>query len=750
TGASNGNWTLNVADILPTQTGTLRRWTLTLNTPNGIVSYSWSPSTGLSATNVSNPVATPTVTTTYSVTATDQWGCSWSGSSGISVNPNPVISVAGNTTVCEGNSTVLTASGADTYVWSSGGSDAAETVSPVTPTTYTVTGTDANGCIDSAMVTVNINANPTIAVSGFFTICSGSSTTLTANGADTYAWNTGATTDAETVSPASTTSYTVTGTDGNGCTDSEVVTVTVDQSPVVTVSGNTTICEGNSTTLTATGADFYSWSSGGNMASETVSPAATATFVVTGTATNNCTSTETVTVTVNSNPVITVSGNTIICSGSTSTLTASGADIYSWNTGGTNAAETVSPALTTIYTVSGMDANNCTGSTTVTVIVNENPIVTANATSSTVCGGSPVTLTGAGADSYSWTGGVTDGVSFTPSVSDTYTVTGTDANNCSSTASVTVNVNAAPVVNLGADIAVCSGPVILDAQNPGSTFFWDDASMTQTKAVNSSGIYWVDVTDGSGCTSRDSIEVTINANPVVTLGNDITQCGGTVLLDAGNPGATFLWNDNSTSQTLAASSSGTYYVTVTFAGGCDATDTIGVTINPLPAVTLSLPMDTLCQNMVGSITLSGESPANGTWSGNGVSGNNFTPSMVPSGSTAINYTFTDGNGCSNTAVDSFWVDPCSWIDQYGTGESILLYPNPTNGLFTLVINSSGVSEVSLRITNLQGQIVFQENVNTSGNEITKQIDISALANGAYFVEVVSDSGSQVSKVIKQQ
>src|ERR1043166_8894421 len=113
-----------------------------------------------------------------------------------------------------------------------------------------------------------------------------------------------------------------------------------------------------------------------------------------------------------------------------------------------------------------------------------------------------------------------------------------------------------------------------------------DASTAQMLTVNASGTYDVAVTDGNGCVGRDTAMVTINPLPIVNLGADVTQCGGSVTLDAQNAGSTYLWSDASANQTLSVNASGTYDVTVTDANGCSNSDTAMITINALPVVNL--------------------------------------------------------------------------------------------------------------------------------------------------------------------
>ena len=125
-------------------------------------------------------------------------------------------------------------------------------------------------------------------------------------------------------------------------------------------------------------------------------------------------------------PTVTANASSAaVCSGAAETLTGSGASSYVWSNGVTNGA-VFNPTTTNTYTVTGTDANGCANTATQLINVNTLPTVIANATSSSVCNGGSVTLTGSGASSYSWSGGVTNGVAFNPNITTTYTVTGTD------------------------------------------------------------------------------------------------------------------------------------------------------------------------------------------------------------------------------------------------------------------------------------------------------------------------------------
>lgn len=198
----------------------------------GSGSYSWSPSTGLSSTTGASVVASPTITTTYSVTSGSD-----TKTIEVYVNNNPTITVSGSSYACGGSFTTLTAGGANSYNWApstglNGVTSSVVNANPSTTTTYSITGADNNGCTSTSTFTVSPVPNPTVSVSAMDTICSGTTLTLSAGGATSYSWSAPVTLTSYTASitncsPTSTTSFTVTGSDNNGCTHRVTKTVTV-------------------------------------------------------------------------------------------------------------------------------------------------------------------------------------------------------------------------------------------------------------------------------------------------------------------------------------------------------------------------------------------------------------------------------------------------------------------------------------------------------------------------------------------
>lgn len=275
-----------------------------------------------------------------------------------------------------------------------------------------------------------------------------------------YVWSNAATTPS--ITNLTNGIYTVTVT-SSGCTQTATFNYTVNTPPnIVLTATPTSVCTGQSTLITATGAATYNWQPGNiSGANITVTPATTTTYTVTGTGVSGCTATATITI--QNTGVIPVNASATpgtICPGASASLIGTGANSYIWQPGNINGATiSVSPATNTTYTVTGTNAVGCTGTATVTVTAATNPIVTATVVpSNNVCYGDNITLTGNGAQTYSWTGGVVNGTPFPATANATYTVTGTNAAGCTGTASTSVTVN--PNITLGA-VSLSSVPTIV-------------------------------------------------------------------------------------------------------------------------------------------------------------------------------------------------------------------------------------------------------------------------------------------------
>jgi len=600
---------------------------------SGATSYVWN-------NGITNAAAfTPVATQNYTVTGTNSNGCVNTAQVQVTVNALPTVSAGANQTVCAGTGVTLSGTGATSYTWNNGITNAAA-FTPVATQNYTVTGTNENGCVNTAQVQVTVNALPTVSAGANQTVCAGTGVTLSGSGATSYVWNNGVT-NAAAFTPVATQNYTVTGTDANGCVNTAQVQVTVNALPNVNAGINQTVCAGTSVTLSGAGATSYVWNNGITNAAA-FTPVATQNYTVTGTDANGCVNTAQATITVNALPTVSAGANQTVCAGTSVTLSGAGATSYAWNNGVTNAAA-FTPVATQNYTVTGTDANGCVNTAQVQVTVNALPNVNAGI-NQTVCAGTAVTLSGAGAVSYSWDNSINDGVAFTPTATNNYTVIGTDANGCTNTDQVQVVVNALPIVIAGINQTVCAGTAVTLVGAGAVTYSWDNSindgvAFTPTNTAT----YTVTGTDANGCIDNDQLQVVVNALPIVIAGNSQTVCIGTAVTLSGAGAVSYSW-DNSVNDGIAftPSNTATYTVTGTDANGCIDTDQVQVVVNPLP-LTSAGNNQTVCSGA--TVTLTGLGAINYSWSNNISNGVPFTATST----TTYTVTGINGNGCVNTA-----------------------------------------------------------------------------------------------------
>ena len=287
---------------------------------------------------------------------------------------------------------------------------------------------------------------PSIAVAGPTSVCLGSSMTLTVSGASTYTWNTNANTTTISLTPSVNTAYYVNATGVNGCTASIANTATVYALPDVSITGDHTVCAGSAISLTVLGASSYTWNNGIGTSTFAAIPTTNTTYTVIGMDITGCSNFTTHSVTLIS-PTLTVAGNTVLCAGNVANLTVSGAINYLWDNGATTSTSSISPSVSTIYTVTGFDANNCMNTKTVSIVVNPVPVIAYATSNMLLCEGETATITVSGAHSFVWnTGDIGATFSIQPSATTVYTVTGTDLNGCVTKISITQSVSACTAI----------------------------------------------------------------------------------------------------------------------------------------------------------------------------------------------------------------------------------------------------------------------------------------------------------------
>jgi gliding motility-associated-like protein len=575
----------------------------------------------------------------YSQTYTTVSGCDSVANVTLVVNPLPTVNAGVDLVVCTPTPTTLTATGAATYVWNNGNTNGVPFTQVIGSTTYTVSGTDANGCISADQVVVTVNPLPIVNAGIDQTVCFGASVSLSGTGAATYTWNNSVVNSISFI-PAATTTYTITGTDANGCINTDQVLVTVNPPPIVGAGLDVTTCAGGSVTLNGSGAANYTWNNG--ITNNTpFTPAATTTYTVTGTDINGCINTDQVVVTVAGLPVIVAGIDQTVCVGTSVTLSGSGGSTYTWDNGVINGTPFIPVVGSLTYTVTGTDAGGCINTDQVVVTVNPLPVVGAGV-DQTICIGASVTLNGSGASTYTWNNGVINGAAFNPVLTNTYTVTGTDVNGCINTDQVLVTVNPLPIVGAGADQTVCAGTAVTLNGSGASIYAWNNG-VTNAVAFTpvATATYTVTGTDVNGCINTDQVQVIVNNLPPVNAGIDQVVCEGTSVILNGSGASTYSWNNSVTNGTAFIPAVGTitYTVTGTDANGCINTDLVDVTVNPLPLTDAGADQ-IVCIGT--TVSLSGNNAATYSWD-NGVTNNlAFTPSV---GTVTYTVVGTSAFGC---------------------------------------------------------------------------------------------------------
>ncbi len=366
----------------------------------------------------------------------------------------PTASIASIPSVCMGIPVTLNGSGTNSptsWTWAlPGGSPSTSTSQNPSVTfssagTYTVSLIATNGIGSSSPVNQVITVGSAPSISATSTIsCGGSPASVSASGAATYSWSNGSSGSSINVNPTTTTTYTVYGSNGPGCAGIAIATVSVNPSPAL-VANSATICAGATATLNVSGATTYTWNTGANGASFTDNPTVTTPYTVGGSSTAGCTSYVTTYIVIATSPVISVNTPTI-CAGGSAVLSASGVTSYTWSTGSNAPSISVTPSVTTNYTING-SLTGCASNAvqTATVKVNPLPNVTFAPVAPLCVSNAPVTLGGSPING-TYTGTGTSGNMFNPAISGTGTYPVnyyyTDLNGCSNVAMQTVSVSA--------------------------------------------------------------------------------------------------------------------------------------------------------------------------------------------------------------------------------------------------------------------------------------------------------------------
>jgi len=564
----------------------------------GSTTYFWSPISGLDNPNIPNPIASPSITTTYTVIGISPDGCISTDTVRVEVIEPTSLTFISVGSLCSNGPAVQLQAQPQGGMFSglgvsNGQFNPATTGSGIFTVQYLYV--DLNGCSSTISQNIEVLAAPSANAGADQTICRGSTAILNASGGGTYAWSNGETTPNIQVSPTVTTTYSVIITNTAGCNDTDYVTVTVNPLPTITYSGSISICEGGSTQITLIGANSYVWSpalgvSNSNTSNPVLSPSQTTTYTVTGTDANGCNNSLQITIVVNP-PFRVNAGSDMVFCGTPVTLNASSTiqgATYQWSNGGNTAAITVSPINTTSYIVFATSPEGCSYSDTVIVYV---PSAFAGS-GYNICRGASIQLSGnlaqypfAGTLQYSWspsTGlnnpNLANPVA-SPTVTTTYSLTITTPEGCQLSTTTSVVISPTPDIRLGSDFSLAPGstiqliPALLNVQ-AGRTIAWSYLGSNTNGSLNLTSIpnpiftansvtvptttMWVlTISNSNGCSGSDTIAITVNPS----LSGFVLS--GRLLYDNTsespvNNGFAYLIHSNGTKDSVALSPSGSY------------------------------------------------------------------------------------------------------------------------------------------------------------------------------------------------
>jgi hypothetical protein len=775
-----------------TQVGNSIQWRLNGNPINGATSVSY----------------TATQAGAYTAFVTNGPSCNATSNSitlTIVAGPNASISAAGSTTFCQGSNVTLNVgnvAGAS-FQWLQNGSlilgESGTSYSATESGSYTALVTTAACAATSNAINVTVNSSPSSSIfaNGPTTFCQGNSVVLNAPSGSglSYQWfNNG-----NAIAGATSASYTasvsgnyVVSLTQNGCSGNSpatTVTVTAPPSSNITVNGNATVCQGNNVLLSGptAGNVSYQWSLNGSPIQGAVGLNYTAStsgnYTLTVSQGTSCSSTSNATsVNILAAPVatLTAAGPTGICQGGSVVLNASTGNgyTYQWQINGATIPGTTGSSYSANsagdYTVVITNTSACTStSAAVTVTVNPQPsaTITANGPTTFCVGGTVLLQANSGNGfTYQWQQngnplpGVVNSV-FNVSTSGNYTVVVTNQSNCSAV-SAPIQVNVAGVVasiTFIGDPAICDGnAVVLNAnQTAGLQYQWQNNGSnipnetSATYTATAGGNFTVTVTDLNNCSSTSNpVNISVGQTPptpVVTAGGPTAFCEGSslTLTYSASVGLTYSWTSfgtpviGGTNGSLEVTSAGEYVLTASNSANCSASASpVAVTVNPLPVVSLTLNPDTICSKGA-VLTLVGGSPAGGTYSGTGVSSGSFTSPELP-GNVVITYTFSDVNGCSNSANDVIKVVECTGINELETPQ-LSLFPNPASDVVTLTTNFS-LRNSKFELMDATGRRIQIDMLSIGENSLKLSID--GLATGVYQLVIRQGDNVYTVKLVK--
>jgi hypothetical protein len=331
-----------------------------------------------------------------------------------------------------------------------------------------------------------------------------------------------------------------------------------------------------------------------------------------------------------------------------------------------------------------------------------------------------------------------------PTTTTNYSVTITNVLGCSTQTNITLSVTPAPTITVTGPTVACSGATVNLTASGASSYTWNTGANTTSISVSPTvnTTYTASGTGTTGCVGITTLNVIAGTNPTINITGSSTVCSANSTTLTANGASTYTWNTGATTASLVASPTvnTTYTATGTSSVGCNGMAMVTVTVNAIPVVNLVASSTTVCANG-NTITLFG-SPAGGAYSGSNVTGSSFTPGATAGSFTPV-YTFTNTQGCSNTASVNINVLACSSINEKNAIVGLSVYPNPNNGVFVVDLNTNTLKVIT--IMDVTGRVVYSTNT----FDVKHTINLTKLTNGVYFAQISTEGKTNTFKLIKE-
>jgi hypothetical protein len=732
----------------------------------GELTYSWD-----TEPEQTTATATGLSAGTYTVTVTDENGCTQTGVIVVSNTGGPELDASSSNVSCSGGNdgtAAVTVTGGTSpfdYSWNTDPVQTTQTASGLEAGTYTVTVTDALGC--TATESVVVLEQPAFVVNASITdvICHGGATgSANASGSGgtapyTFVWTTEPPQTTGTISGLVAGLYTVVGTDNNGCTATATVTIAEPEPLVVSISQTDITCNGDANASAQAevsgGTEPYQflWSTGSGNTSESVSGLSGGDYTVTVTDSEGCTESATVSINEPSALALSVSSTSTQCGEATGTATVdvtggSGEFTYEWGTDPVQNTQTATALGAGNYTVTVTDGNGCSETDVATVTAPGGPSSTVSHTNVSCNGGTNGTATvnasgGTPGYTYLWSPGNADTQTAFGLSAGSYTVTVTDEAGCTTTSTVTITQPNAIDIAIDKQDAPCEGDALgsvnasVSGGVPNYSYFWDTEPVQTTAGISglTAGDYTLTVTDANGCTASETVSISEPEELTASVVQTHVSCAGgsngsaTVTPTGGTQPYTYSWNSNPAQSTATAINliSGTYTVIVTDANGCTVTGQ-SIVNEPAAIVVTVTTTDEDC-GLVNGTAIAVASGGVGTLSYSW----NTSPAQTDATATGLaagNYTVTvsDQNGCSVTAQGA--VQNVGGLSAVATGTDL---------------SCNGSANGTVTITATGGTEPYSYSWDTEPEQTTQSV--TGLAAGTYTGTVTDDAGCVYSATV---